>query len=77
MACLAGKENTASRTVIVAIVPTAIFLALVVARVRRRGDHPPPPLSLLGVVCLSIVENIVRQGILCLLAVKNGMGVAT
>ncbi|KAG6755881.1 hypothetical protein POTOM_039289 [Populus tomentosa] len=30
MACLAGKENTASRTVIVTIVPSAIFLALVI-----------------------------------------------
>ncbi|KAG6754705.1 hypothetical protein POTOM_040499 [Populus tomentosa] len=30
MVCLAGKENTASRTVIVTFVPSAIFLALVI-----------------------------------------------
>ncbi|KAJ6885629.1 hypothetical protein NC651_026304 [Populus alba x Populus x berolinensis] len=30
MACLAGKENTASRTVIVTFVPSVIFLALVI-----------------------------------------------
>ena len=41
------------------------------------ANRPPPPLSSLGVVCLSIVENMVRQGILCLLAVKNKTGVAT
>jgi hypothetical protein len=40
-----------------------------IARVRRRGDHPPPSSS--NVVCLSILENMVRQGILCLLAVKK------
>jgi len=46
-----------------------------VACVRRRADRPPPSSS--GVVCLSILENMVRQGIRCLLAVKDGMGVAT
>jgi ubiquitin-protein ligase len=37
--------------------------------------HPQSSSS--GVVCLSILENMMRQGILCVLAVKNGMGVAT
>ena len=36
----------------------------------------PPPLSGYGMY-LSIMENIVRQGIICLLAVKNEPGVAT
>ena len=43
-----------------------------VARVRRRGDRPPP-LQSSGVVCLSIRENMVRQGILSLSGEKwNG-----
>jgi hypothetical protein len=41
------------------------------ARVRRRGDRPPS-----NVMDIYLV-NVGRQGILCLLAVKNGMGVAT
>jgi hypothetical protein len=41
-----------------------------VARVRRRGDLPPS--------CMDIdLVNVGRQGIRCLLAVKNKMGVAT
>jgi hypothetical protein len=43
----------------------------IVARVRRRGDRPPS-----SVMDIYLV-NVGRQGILCLLAVKNGMGVAT
>jgi hypothetical protein len=34
--------------------------------------HHPPQSS--GVVCLSILENMVRQGILCLLAMKKWNG---
>jgi hypothetical protein len=44
-----------------------------VCGVAAIAHHPPSS----GVICLSIVENMVRQGILCLLAVKNGVGVAT
>jgi hypothetical protein len=39
-----------------------------VARVRRRGDRPPHSMD------LWIWKNMGRQGILCLLAVKNGNG---
>jgi len=42
-----------------------------VARERRRGDRPPS----MGMDIYLV--NMERQGILCLLAVKNGMGVAT
>jgi len=44
---------------------------VVVARVRRRGDRPPHSMD------VWIWKIWGRQGILCLLAVKNGMGVAT
>jgi hypothetical protein len=44
-----------------------------VCGVAAIAHHPPSS----GVVCLSILENMVKQEILCLLAVKNGMGVAT
>jgi hypothetical protein len=41
-----------------------------VTRVQHRGDCPPS--------CMVIyLVNMGRQGIFCLLAVKNGMGVAT
>jgi hypothetical protein len=53
----------------------AVTVMYFVARIRRRGDRPPPSSS--GVVCLSILKNMVRQGIFCLLAVKDGMRVAT
>jgi hypothetical protein len=45
-----------------------------VAYVRRRGDRPPPSS---GVVSLSILENMERQGILVFYQWKNGMGVVT
>ena len=44
-----------------------------VCGVAAIAHHPPSS----DVVCLSILENMVRQGIRCLLVVKNGMGVAT
>ena len=37
-----------------------------VARVRRRGDRPPPTLHEGVVCCLFGMENMVRQGVLCL-----------
>jgi len=43
----------------------------IVARVRRRGNRPPHSMD------VWIWKYTGRQGILCLLAVKNGMGVAT
>ena len=48
-----------------------------VARVRRRGDRPPSTLHEGVVCCLFGMENMVRQGILSLLAMKNEMEVAT
>jgi len=45
---------------------------IVVARERRRGDRPPS--NVWGDIYL---VNVGRQGILCLLAVKKGVGVAT
>ena len=44
-----------------------------VARERRRGDRPPSN------VCWGYIYlvNVGRQGIRCLLVVKNGVGVAT
>jgi hypothetical protein len=42
-----------------------------VARVRRRGDRPPTN------VMDKYLVNVGRQGIRCLLAVKNRMRVAT
>jgi len=47
-------------------------LIIVVARERRRGDRPPSN----GWGDIYLV-NMGRQGILCLLAVRNGVGVAT
>jgi hypothetical protein len=44
---------------------------MTVARERRRGDRPPS----MGMDIYLV--NLGRQGILCLLAVKNGVGVAT
>ena len=44
-----------------------------VARARHRGDRPPSK-CMGGYIYL---VNMGRQGILCLLAVKNGVGVAT
>jgi len=46
----------------------------VVARERRRGDRPPTKKCNMGDIYL---VNVGRQGIRCLLAVKNGVGVAT
>jgi hypothetical protein len=45
-----------------------------VARERRRGDRPPAKINVMGDVYL---VNVGRQGIRCLLVVKNGVGVAT
>jgi len=42
-----------------------------VARERRRGDRPPS----MGMDIYLV--NMGRQGILCLLSMKNGVGVAT
>jgi hypothetical protein len=42
-----------------------------VARARRRGDRP----LLMGMNIYLV--NMGRQGILCLLSMKNGVGVAT
>jgi len=42
-----------------------------VARERRRGDRPPS----MGMDIYLV--NMGRQGILCLLAVRNDVGVAT
>jgi hypothetical protein len=47
------------------------FYGTLVARERRRGDRPPS----MGMDIYLV--NVGRQGILCLLAVKNGVGVAT
>jgi hypothetical protein len=44
-----------------------------VARERRRADRPPSK-CVEGYIYL---VNMGRQGILCLLAVRDGMGVAT
>jgi hypothetical protein len=49
------------------------FLVTLVARVRRRGDRPPSYVMVGGIYLV----NMVRQGVLCLLVVKNGVGVAT
>jgi hypothetical protein len=46
---------------------------LCVARERRRGDRPPTK-NIMGGIYL---VNVGRQGIRCLLVVKNGVGVAT
>jgi len=45
-----------------------------VARVRRRGGYPTLNL---GSVYGIYLAHMGRQGILCLLSVENGMGVAT
>jgi hypothetical protein len=45
-----------------------------VARERRRGDRPPTKNVIMGDIYL---VNVGRQGIRCLIAVKNGVGVAT
>jgi hypothetical protein len=46
-----------------------------IARERRRGDRPSTIYKCnMGVIYL---VNVRRQGIRCLLAVKNGVGVAT
>ena len=47
-----------------------------VARERRRGDRPPIKKNNGGWGMVYLV-NVGRQGIRCLLAVKNGVGVAT
>jgi len=47
------------------------IITKIVARERRRGDRPPS----MGMDIYLV--NMGRQGILCLLAVKNGVGVAT
>jgi len=50
-------------------------LVPLVARERRRGDRPPTKINnIMGGINL---VNVGRQGIRCLLAVKNGVGVAT
>jgi len=46
---------------------------LSVARERRRGDRPPTK-NVMGDIYL---VDVGRQGIRCLLVVKNGVGVAT
>ena len=46
---------------------------LSVAGVRRRGDRPPSYVMVGGIYLV----NMVRHGVLCLLVVKNGVGVAT
>ena len=48
-----------------------IYLFLTVARERRRDDRPPS----MGMDIYMV--NMGRQGILCLLSMKNGVGVAT
>jgi len=48
------------------------WLVILVARERHRGDRPPS--NVWGDIYL---VNVGRQGILCLLAVKKGVGVAT
>jgi len=51
-----------------------LFILVLVARARRRGDRPPSK-CVMGYIYL---VNVGRQGIRCLLAVKkNGVGVAT
>jgi len=47
---------------------------MIVARERRRGDRPPTKKCNMGDIYL---VNVGRQGIRCLLVVKNGVGVAT
>jgi hypothetical protein len=51
-----------------------VLRANIVARERRRGDRPPTKNKCNGGINL---VNVGRQGIRCLLAVKNGVGVAT
>jgi hypothetical protein len=48
-----------------------------VARARRRGDRPPTKNVIMGDGGYIYLVNVGRQGIRCLLAVKNGVGVAT
>jgi hypothetical protein len=49
-----------------------------VARERRRGDRPPTNKKKCNVMRGYIyLVNLGRQGILCLLAVRDGVGVAT
>jgi len=49
-----------------------------VAGARRRGDRPPSNVWGEGYIYIYIyMVNVGRQGIPCLLAVKNGVGVAT
>jgi len=50
---------------------------LSVARERRRGDRPPKKNKCNGGWGDIYLVNVGRQGIRCLLAVKNGVGVAT
>ena len=51
-----------------------LYVTRVVARERRRGDHPPTKKCNMGDIYL---VDVGRQGIRCLLVVKNGVGVAT
>ena len=53
---------------------TLTLKSLIVARERRRGDRPPTKNVIWGDIYL---VNVGRQGIRCLLAVENGVGVAT
>jgi len=50
---------------------------LLVARERRRGDRPPKKKSKCNGGWGIHLVNVGRQGIRCLLVVKNGVGVAT
>ena len=50
---------------------------LTVARERRRGDRPPTKNKCKRDGGYIYLVNVGRQGIRCLLVVKNGVGVAT
>ena len=55
-----------------------MFFLFIVARERRRGDRPPTKNKCVkGMGGYIYLVNVGRQGIRCLLAVKNGVGVAT
>jgi len=54
-----------------------LFLISLVARERRRGDRPPTKINNGWGMGDIYLVNVGRQGIRCLLVVKNGVGVAT